>query len=44
MSSDTSDRIVTSQAMNDDGRDVGLRPQGLAEFVGQRAEKENLRI
>jgi Holliday junction DNA helicase RuvB len=23
---------------------VGLRPQGLAEFVGQRAEKENLRI
>ena len=38
------ERLITAQAAGDDGADVGLRPQGLAEFVGQRAEKENLRV
>jgi holliday junction DNA helicase RuvB len=41
---DTAERLVTGQTASEDGADVGLRPQGLAEFVGQRAEKENLRI
>ena len=41
---DRSDRLVAGQTSGEDGADVGLRPQGLAEFVGQRAEKENLRI
>ncbi|MFP6708820.1 MAG: Holliday junction branch migration DNA helicase RuvB [Alphaproteobacteria bacterium] len=38
------DRLVASQEAGEDGGAVGLRPEGLAEFVGQRAEKENLRI
>lgn len=38
------ERLVAGQTAREDGADVGLRPQGLAEFVGQRAEKENLRI
>lgn len=38
------ERLVAGQTAHDDGADVGLRPQGLAEFVGQRAEMENLRI
>ncbi len=41
---DTAERLVAGQTTGEDGVDVGLRPQGLAEFVGQRAEKENLRI
>jgi Holliday junction DNA helicase RuvB len=41
---DTAERLVAGQTAGEDGADVGLRPQGLAEFVGQRAEKENLRI
>ncbi len=40
----TPERLVAGQTVREDGPDVGLRPQGLAEFVGQRAEKENLRI
>ncbi|MDA1097626.1 MAG: Holliday junction branch migration DNA helicase RuvB [Proteobacteria bacterium] len=41
---DTAERLVAGQSTREDGPDVGLRPQGLDEFVGQRAEKENLRI
>ncbi|MBT7756196.1 MAG: AAA family ATPase, partial [Rhodospirillaceae bacterium] len=41
---DASDRLVAGQEAGEDGATVGLRPEGLAEFVGQRAEKENLRI
>ncbi|MDP7546851.1 MAG: Holliday junction branch migration DNA helicase RuvB [Alphaproteobacteria bacterium] len=41
---DTEERLIAGQTAREDGADVGLRPQGLAEFVGQRAEKENLRI
>ncbi|MDP6829622.1 MAG: Holliday junction branch migration DNA helicase RuvB [Alphaproteobacteria bacterium] len=44
ISGDTPDRLITGQAAGDDNADAGLRPQGLAEFVGQRAEKDNLRI
>ncbi len=41
---DTGERLVAGQTAGEDGADVSLRPQGLAEFVGQRAEKENLRV
>jgi Holliday junction DNA helicase RuvB len=40
----TPERLVAGQTVREDGPDLGLRPQGLAEFVGQQAEKENLRI
>ena len=38
------ERMVASQASSEDAGATGLRPEGLAEFVGQSGEKENLRI
>ena len=39
------DRIVSSQKKNEEtGLDVGLRPQKLADYIGQDRVKENLRI
>ena len=38
------DRIVAPDGSPDDLAEVGLRPQGLDDFVGQSAEKANLRI
>ena len=38
------ERLVASQASSEDAGVTGLRPEGLAEFVGQSGEKENLRI
>ncbi len=39
-----SDRTVTPERHEDDGAETSLRPQTLAEFVGQRASRENLRV
>ena len=44
MSGGIPERLIAGQEAGEDGASVGLRPEGLAEFVGQRAEKENLRI
>ena len=38
------DRIVAPAGLPEDQPEVGLRPQGLDDFVGQSAEKANLRI
>jgi len=44
--SDQSDpaRIVSAGPASDDGPEAGLRPQALDDFVGQSAEKANLRV
>jgi len=44
--SDQSDpaRIVSAGSASDDGPEAGLRPQALDDFVGQSAEKANLRV
>jgi len=39
-----SDREISSQRREDDAGEVSLRPQMLAEFVGQKASRENLGI
>jgi len=39
-----SDRIVSGHARPEDGGDVGLRPQTLDDFIGQRLACENLRV
>ena len=39
-----SDRQVTPERHEDDPAEASLRPQTLAEFVGQRASRENLRV
>jgi Holliday junction DNA helicase RuvB len=39
-----SDRTVSATVQSDDAPDAGLRPQNLDEFVGQSAEKANLKI
>ncbi|MDP6564305.1 MAG: Holliday junction branch migration DNA helicase RuvB [Alphaproteobacteria bacterium] len=38
------DRLIGTEAVGAEQQDTGLRPQGLAEFVGQAAEKGNLRV
>lgn len=38
------ERLLTDQEISDDNYPKGLRPEGLAEFVGQNSEKENLHI
>ena len=38
------ERLLASQEFSEDAGATGLRPGGLNEFVGQRAEKENLQI
>jgi Holliday junction DNA helicase RuvB len=38
------DRIVSGHEAGEDRADPGLRPQSLADFIGQSAEKENLRV
>ncbi len=37
-------RLVGAQAGEQDGAETGLRPQSLDDFIGQKAEKENLRV
>ena len=44
MSGDDGDRLVAPEGSGDDAAEAGLRPQTLAEFVGQRAEKANLAV
>ena len=39
-----SDRTITPDRHPDDSSEASLRPQTLAEFVGQKASRENLRI
>ena len=39
-----SERQVTPERHEDDPAEASLRPQTLAEFVGQRASRENLRV
>ena len=41
---DSGGRLVVGQEISEDNSTRGFRPLGLAEFVGQSAEKENLRI
>jgi Holliday junction DNA helicase RuvB len=38
------DRAISPQRMEEDAAEASLRPQTLAEFVGQRASRENLSI
>ena len=44
MSDDRDDRIVSPEAIDEDGADVSLRPQTLDEFIGQPNICENLQI
>jgi holliday junction DNA helicase RuvB len=37
-------RIVSGEAEQQESNEFGLRPQSLDEFIGQKAEKENLKI
>ena len=37
-------RIVSGQGAGEDGAEAGLRPHSLDEFIGQSAEKDNLRV
>ena len=39
-----SDREISAQRREDDAGEASLRPQMLAEFVGQKASRENLGI
>jgi Holliday junction DNA helicase RuvB len=38
------ERLVASAGQRDDGAEAGLRPQFLEEFVGQQAQRENLKV
>jgi Holliday junction DNA helicase RuvB len=37
-------RVVSAEADGQDSNEFGLRPQSLDDFIGQKAEKENLKI
>src|SRR4051812_33936081 len=37
-------RLVTPQASGEDGLEVALRPQSLADFIGQAQLRDNLRV
>lgn len=38
------DRVIKSEAREEDALDAGLRPQRLGDFIGQTQAKENLRV
>jgi Holliday junction DNA helicase RuvB len=38
------DRTLSPDRRDDDAAEASLRPQTLAEFVGQKTSRENLRI
>ncbi len=40
---DSADRLIAPAARRDDG-DIALRPKTLAEFIGQQATRDNLRV
>lgn len=44
MPSTVSDRLVTASPLGDEAPDFALRPQRLAEFVGQEAVRANLKV
>ena len=44
MSDDRDDRILSPDAIDEDGAEVSLRPQTLDEFIGQLNICENLQI
>ncbi|MCQ2551058.1 MAG: Holliday junction branch migration DNA helicase RuvB [Clostridia bacterium] len=38
------ERIVTTKELEEDRRDISIRPQSLAEYIGQKKAKENLEV
>ena len=40
----TESRLVDAEDTHFDGSEGGLRPQRLVDFIGQEAERQNLRV